>query len=117
GLVPAALMGQDIGAIVDSGLDMLSVASERPDSWSNPAVALGLTIAAATRAARDKLTLLLPADLEPFGLWVEQLIAESTGKNGTGVIPIVGEPAAAAGRYGHDRLFVRIVEPDTPSND
>jgi hypothetical protein len=63
---------------------------------------------AAARNGRDKLTLVLPAKLEPFGLWVEQLIAESTGKNGHGIVPIAGEPPAAPGAYGSDRLFVRM---------
>ena len=75
---------------------------------SNPAVALGLAIGTAARDGRDKLTLILPAALEPFGLWVEQLIAESTGKNGTGVIPIAGEMPGAPGVYGDDRFFVRL---------
>ncbi len=60
------------------------------------------------RAGRDKLTLVLPPALEPFGLWVEQLIAESTGKNGTGIVPIAGEPLADPAAYGTDRLFVRM---------
>src|SRR5581483_6069984 len=78
------------------------------DAMSNPSVALGLTIAAAARAGRDKLTLILPSALEPFGLWVEQLIAESTGKHGTGVIPIAGETLGPPEVYGADRLFVRL---------
>jgi hypothetical protein len=78
-------------------------------------VALGLAIGAAARSGRDKLTLVVPTSLEPFGLWVEQLIAESTGKQGTGAVPIAGEPIGDAGVYGSDRLFVRLrrtAEPD-----
>jgi hypothetical protein len=75
---------------------------------ANPAVALGLAMGAAARAGRDKLTLIVPPALEPFGLWVEQLVAESTGKNGTGIVPIAGEPLAEPETYGTDRLFVRI---------
>jgi glucose-6-phosphate isomerase len=109
GLVPAALMGQDIASLVGWGLAMTAAAEPGfGEARSNPAVALGLAIGAAARNGRDKLTLILPAALEPFGLWVEQLIAESTGKNGHGVVPIAGEPLAEAGAYGTDRLFVRF---------
>ncbi len=109
GLVPAALMGLNVTALVGWAIAMLS-ASEPGlgDAASNPSVALGLTIGAAARAGRDKLTLILPAALEPFGLWVEQLIAESTGKHGTGVIPIAGETLGPPEAYGADRLFVRL---------
>jgi glucose-6-phosphate isomerase len=107
GLVPAALMGQNIRAIVDHGLAMLAASDPARGNLSeNPAGLLGLAIGTAARAGRDKLTLLLPPPLQPFGLWVEQLIAESTGKRGTGVIPVAGEPVAET--YGDDRLFVAI---------
>jgi transaldolase / glucose-6-phosphate isomerase len=109
GLVPAALMGLNITALVGWAIAMLTASEpgfgEVP---ANPAVSLGLTIGAAARAGRDKLTLILPHALEPFGLWIEQLIAESTGKQGTGVVPIAGESLAPAGTYGADRLFVRL---------
>jgi transaldolase / glucose-6-phosphate isomerase len=109
GLVPAALMGLNITALVGWGIAMLS-ASEPGfgEGTANPSVALGLAIGAAARAGRDKLTLILPDALQPFGLWVEQLIAESTGKNGSGVVPIAGEPLAPPAEYGTDRLFVRL---------
>ncbi len=109
GLVPAALMGQDVTAIVGWAIAMLS-ASEPGLSGAleNPAVALGLAIGGAAHAGRDKLTLVLPDALEPFGLWVEQLIAESTGKHGTGVVPIAGEQLALPAEYGSDRFFVRL---------
>jgi glucose-6-phosphate isomerase len=109
GLVPAALMGQDLAAILGWGLAMLSAAEPGfGDARSNPAAGLGLALGAAARAGRDKLTLILPKALEPFGLWVEQLIAESTGKHGTGIVPIAGEPLAPAAEYGSDRFFVRL---------
>jgi transaldolase / glucose-6-phosphate isomerase len=109
GLVPSALMGQDVAALVAWGLAMLAAAEPGfGEVRANPAAALGLTIGAAARAGRDKLTLILPPALEPFGLWVEQLIAESTGKNGHGVVPIAGEPLAPPSAYGNDRLFVRL---------
>ena len=118
GLVPAALMGQDIEALVGWGVAMLAAAEPGfGEARSNPAVGLGLALGAAARNGRDKLTLLLPPALEPFGLWVEQLVAESTGKNGHGVVPIAGEPVAEAAAYGTDRLFVRIRRHGAPAGD
>jgi transaldolase/glucose-6-phosphate isomerase len=115
GLVPAALMGQDIAALIGWGLAMLTASMESAGAdlghagvADNPAVALGLLLGAAARERRDKLTLLLPPGLGPFGLWVEQLVAESTGKNGVGIVPIAGEIAAGPQAYGTDRLFVEV---------
>ena len=108
GFVPAALMGQDLDALAGWGLAMLSAAEPGPDTETNPAAALALVIGAAALAGRDKLTLVVPPALEAFGLWVEQLIAESTGKQGKGVIPIAGEAVGPAEHYGEDRLFVRL---------
>ncbi len=108
GLVPAALMGQDLDALVGWSLAMLSAAESESGVELNPAAALALAIAAAARAGCDKLTLMLPAALEPFGLWVEQLIAESTGKEGAGIVPIAGEALGTPEDYGDDRVFVRL---------
>ena len=117
GLVPAALMGQDIEAIVGWGLAMLAAAEPGAGrTTGNPAVALGLAIGAGALVGRDKLTLIVPRAFDAFGLWVEQLIAESTGKNGKGVVPIAGEPLADPASYGKDRLFVRI-RVDEPHGD
>lgn len=109
GLVPAALMGHDVAALVGWGLAML--ACSEPDSGAagrQGATELGIAMAAGARGGRDKMTLLVPPALEPFGLWVEQLVAESTGKSGVGVVPIVGEAPASAEAYGPDRLFVNL---------
>jgi len=109
GLVPATLMGQDIGALLGWGLAMLSAAdTAQRQMRGNPAVALGLAIGAAGRSGRDKLSLILPRPLAAFGLWVEQLIAESTGKQGIGIVPIVGEPVGRPEEYGSDRFFVAL---------
>lgn len=115
GMVPAALMGQNIAEIIGWSLAML--AASEPASTAvadNPSVALGLLMGAAARDGRDKLTLVTPPALDAFGLWIEQLIAESTGKNGTGIVPIAGEPLADPARYGIDRLFVRMRGHDAP---
>lgn len=109
GIVPAALMGQDIESIVQWGLDMLTEAQMlSSDPTTNPAVGLGLLMAAGAKTGRDKLTLVVPPALEAFGLWVEQLVAESTGKQGVGVVPVAGESLAAPAAYGADRVFVRL---------
>jgi transaldolase / glucose-6-phosphate isomerase len=109
GMVPAALMGQDVAEIVGWSLGMLAAAEPGiTTAVANPAVGLGLVMGAAAKDGRDKLTLVGPPALDAFGLWVEQLIAESTGKNGKGIVPIAGEPLADASRYGLDRLFVRM---------
>ena len=106
GMVPSALMGQDVAAIVAGGQAMLADAKSASPAIGNPAVALGLVMATAARAGRDKLTLLLQEEFTEFGLWVEQLVAESTGKKGVGIVPIAGEAAAHSSAYGNDRLFV-----------
>lgn len=112
GLVPAALMGQDLEALVGYGLAMLATvapsdgthtAATMPD-----AVSLGVALAAGAQQRHDKLTLLVPAALAPFGLWIEQLVAESTGKQGVGVVPITGETLGPTEVYGDDRLYVRM---------
>jgi len=109
GLVPAALMGLNVPAIVGWAHAMLGAAEPGfCAATRNPAVALGLAMGVAARAGRNKLTLMMPAALEPVGLWVEQLVAESTGKSGAGVVPIAGEPIAGPSAYGTDRLFVRL---------
>ncbi len=108
GMVPAALMGQDLGELIGWGLAMLAAAEPgAAGPLDNPAVALGLAMGVAAREGVDKLTLLAPASLDAFGLWVEQLIAESTGKHGTGIVPICNESAGEPDKYGTDRLFVR----------
>jgi glucose-6-phosphate isomerase len=109
GLVPAALMGLNVSGLVGWALAMLSACEPGfGAAATNPAAALGLAMGTAARVGRDKLTIILPAALAPFGLWVEQLVAESTGKHGEGIVPISGEPLAEPSAYGADRFFVRV---------
>jgi glucose-6-phosphate isomerase len=109
GMVPAALMALNVPGLIGWALAMLAASEPGFGTpMDNPAVGLGLAIGAAAKRGRDKLTLIVPPALEPFGLWVEQLIAESTGKNGVGVVPIAGEPIGDPSIYGSDRLFVRL---------
>ncbi|MDX1657830.1 MAG: hypothetical protein R3343_03325 [Nitriliruptorales bacterium] len=110
GLVPAALLGVDLDAHLRPGREMRERC--RATGRDNPGVVLGACMAAAVRAGRDKLTLLLPDEIAPFADWIEQLVAESTGKSGTGLLPVVGEPMGSPDVYGDDRLFVVYGDPD-----
>lgn len=105
GLVPAALMGADIERLL-AGARAMADACRASDPRVNPGLALGAVMAAAAEAGRDKLTLVVPPRLASFGLWVEQLVAESTGKQGKGVVPITGEISDA--KYGSDRAGVIV---------
>jgi hypothetical protein len=107
GLVPASLMGLDLDPLLASALAMAELCHE-PDPESNPGVSLGLAIGTLARAGRDKLTFVPDPSIESFGAWAEQLIAESTGKHGTGIVPIDREPLGAIEMYGDDRVFVRL---------
>ena len=110
GLVPAALIGADVGAIVDRAHEMVHACHYCVPSEENPGFWLGTVMGESALAGRDKLTLVLPEPLAALGSWIEQLIAESTGKEGKGIVPIDGEPLGAPGVYGDDRLFVAIGE-------
>jgi glucose-6-phosphate isomerase/transaldolase/glucose-6-phosphate isomerase len=105
GMVPAALMGADIDRLVEGAREM-EAGCRIADAQQNPGVALGALMAAGATSGRDKLTLLTPDALQSFGLWVEQLVAESTGKEGTGVVPITGEAAETV--WSEDRVAVTI---------
>jgi transaldolase/glucose-6-phosphate isomerase len=110
GLVPAALLGLDVARLLDSVREMARASGPLLPAAANPALALGAALGAAARAGRDKLTLITSPRLASFGYWVEQLIAESTGKEGVGVLPVEGERLAppAAYKRGRDRLFVYL---------
>jgi glucose-6-phosphate isomerase len=107
GLVPAVLGGVDINKLLEAARSERDLSQEpRPDR--NPGAWLGAFMGGLARAGRDKLTLLASPGLASFGLWVEQLIAESTGKEGKGIVPIVGEPFGGPDVYGDDRAFVAL---------
>ena len=110
GLVPAALAGIDVRALLASASRMASAC--RDDSAANPGLALGAYMGGHARSGRDKLTLLVPPSLAPLGVWIEQLVAESTGKLGRGVLPVVDEPVGAPAEYGTDRIFVALLTGD-----
>ena len=113
GLVPAALAGMGWTALVASAVDA-TPGLQLHDPATNAGLRLGAAMGAAARSGRDKLTLLIDPRVEAFGLWLEQLVAESTGKHGTGVIPVADEALGPVDVYGHDRLFVSIGHVDHP---
>jgi transaldolase/glucose-6-phosphate isomerase len=108
GLVPAAAIGVDLGTLLSRTLHMVRSCGAEVAPEENPGVALGVLLGAAARGGRDKLTLVISQALAPLGAWLEQLIGESTGKAGRGILPVAGEPLGAPDCYGEDRLFVYV---------
>ena len=106
GLVPAALLAIDVGALIDQGVEMVAASSPVVPVADSPGVRLGAILGAAAKAGHDKLTLVISPEIESLGSWIEQLVAESTGKEGKGIIPIDLEPVGSPDKYGSDRLFV-----------
>ena len=106
GIVPGLLMGADVAGLLRGGLDALLHSGPEAPLDENPALLIASALAAGVRVGRDKVTVVLDPTVETLGLWIEQLLAESLGKQGTGVVPIVGEPLGAAEVYGSDRLFL-----------
>ena len=110
GLVPAAIIGAPLIELLDGASEMRR-RCERP-AWENPGASLGAAMGEFAGSGRDKLTLFLPRPTASLGDWIEQLIAESTGKEDKGILPIVGEPPGAPDVYGKDRVFVKMDEAD-----
>ena len=108
GLVPAAVAGIDVRALIGEALLMVRSCGADVPPQENPAVQLGLAMGLAGLEGRDKVTILSSTKVADFGAWAEQLIAESTGKEGKGLIPIDGEPLGDVAVYGDDRFFIDI---------
>jgi len=108
GMVPAALMGIDLKKLLDRAKEMAQACAAVMPAAANPAVQLGTFIGECARAGRDKLTLVTDEKIVSLGLWIEQLIAESTGKEGKGILPVAGEPLGGPAVYGQDRVFVSV---------
>ena len=108
GLVPAALMGIDIPQLLSRATGMAQACKIQPPLGENPGAELGATMASLAQAGRNKITVIASPQISTFGLWAEQLLAESTGKEGTGLIPVANEPIVSPTAYGTDRLFVYL---------
>jgi len=108
GLVPAAAAGIDLGTLLKHTLSMVRSCGPDVPPHENPGVQLGLAMGHAGLEGRDKVTILSSKKIADFGAWAEQLIAESTGKDGKGLIPIDGEPLGDVTLYGKDRFFIDI---------
>jgi transaldolase/glucose-6-phosphate isomerase len=108
GLVPAALIGLDVGDILKRARHMSQACAGSISEPENPGLVLGAAVAELTLAKRDKITFLCSPSLSAFPAWIEQLIAESTGKDRKGIVPVAGERLGAPERYGADRAFVYL---------
>ncbi|MEE2793031.1 MAG: transaldolase [Acidobacteriota bacterium] len=108
GLVPISACGIDVSPIVRRAADMAADCGSNVPVAMNPGVRLGLTLGLAARQGRDKITLVLSPPLSALGSWLEQLLAESSGKQGCGLVPIVDEEVGRPSVYGDDRLFVYL---------
>lgn len=106
GLLPATLIGVDVPLFLERAEAMIGL--NRLATALNPGLRLGAALGVLAQAGRDKVTFFVSPELANFGDWIEQLIAESTGKNGKGILPVVGEPAGPVAVYGEDRVFVYL---------
>lgn len=108
GIVPAALIGVDVRTLLERAALMENSCSRFAPPKENPGVHLGIALGVLAKHGRNKVTFVAPEELCSVELWLEQLLAESTGKNGVGLIPISQEPLAAVEAYGPDRVFVYL---------
>jgi len=108
GMVPAALIGADVAALLDAALAEERESGARVPAARNPGVALGAALGELALAGRDKVTLVLGDEIAALGDWIEQLLAESTGKDGVGLVPVAEEPLGPPSLYGSDRVFVAV---------
>jgi transaldolase/glucose-6-phosphate isomerase len=108
GMVPAALQGMDIKELLSRALRMEQACNDSVPEKQNPGLVMGSVLGAAAVNGRNKVTFVLPPQIGTFAMWLEQLLAESTGKEGTGLIPIAGEPLGEPLVYENDRIFVYI---------
>jgi len=114
GLVPAALMGADVEGLLDRAGVAEQACVSFDSSSANSGLWLGLTLGELAVQGRDKLTFVVSEPIASFGLWAEQLVAESTGKEGHGILPVADEPLGEPDVYGQDRTFVYLRNVDSP---
>jgi transaldolase/glucose-6-phosphate isomerase len=108
GLIPFAIMGGDVKALLARATHAAHACAAPVSASENPGARLGAILASLAGAGRNKLTLIVPPPIHSLGLWIEQLIAESTGKEGKGIVPVAGEPLGAPDAYADDRIFAYI---------
>ena len=108
GMVPAAVMGLDVGHLLGRTEEMVQACAPEAAAAENPGVRLGTVLGVAAKSHRDKITIVASPPIASLGAWLEQLLAESTGKQGHGLIPVDGEAPGPPGVYGQDRLFVYL---------
>ena len=108
GIVPAAVMGLDVAKFLDRTEEMVEACAAAVPVEKNPGVMLGIILGTAAKAGRDKVTVVTSPTLSDLGAWLEQLLAESTGKEGKGLVPVDREDLAASACYGNDRIFVYL---------
>jgi len=118
GLVPAALLGVDVARLLEESSSAVHACESTVSCKENPGAWLGTVLGELAKAGRDKITIICSQKLSSFGDWVEQLIAESTGKEGKGLLPVVGEPVGPPEVYGNDRLFIYVrLDGDTAQDE
>ncbi len=117
GLVPAALAGVDVRPILEGAQVAEQACSDFEAPEDNAGLWLGLALGELARAGRDKLTFVVDDPIGSFGIWAEQLVAESTGKQGRGILPIADEPLLAPAAYGSDRVFLHLRNTEAPDAD
>ncbi len=114
GLVPAALAGVNVEAMLHASQVAEQNCAQVGDAPANSGLWLGVALGELALQGRDKATFVVSKPIESFGLWIEQLIAESTGKHGKGILPVAGEPLGKPEAYGDDRVFVYLRDPEEP---
>jgi transaldolase / glucose-6-phosphate isomerase len=117
GLVPAAIIGMPLDELLGRAWEMSEACAFCVAAKENPGLVLGALLGEAARAGRDKLTMVSGAELAALPVWIEQLVAESTGKNGRGILPVAGETLGDPGAYGSDRVFVDFRLPSKSDGD
>jgi transaldolase / glucose-6-phosphate isomerase len=117
GLVPAALAGVNVEALLHRAQVAEQNCTHFDESASNSGLWMGIVMGTLAAQGRDKATFVVSEPISSFGLWVEQLIAESTGKEGKGILPVAGEPLGEPDAYGDDRVFAYLRDPDNADPD
>lgn len=117
GMVPAAVMGLDVRRFLGQTAEMVKACGPESPLEDNPGVVLGTILGVAAQAGRDKMTIIASPRIADLGTWLEQLVAESTGKDGKGIIPVDREPLGTPAMYGSDRLFVYVRFAPAPDAD